>query len=99
YPIENEKRSADCSLILLISSSNIFACSVVLDAHIISTPPFDKKNSARSIAAMNDKYFGGGMKIAPKESRTSDNLNLVIVKTANKFMLFLIFSMIYLGLH
>lgn len=48
---------------------------------------------------MNDKYFGGGMKIAPKESRTSDNLNLVIVKTANKFMLFLIFSMIYLGLH
>lgn len=51
------------------------------------------------IAGMNDKFFGGGMKIAPKASRTSDKLDLVIVKTASKFMLFLIFPIIYLGLH
>lgn len=51
------------------------------------------------ISAMNDKYFGGGMKIAPKANRLKDDLNLVIVKKANKFMLFLLFPFIYLGIH
>src|SRR5690625_5747866 len=45
-------KALDCSLILFISSNKIFACSVVLDAQTISTPPLDKKNSAKSIAAI-----------------------------------------------
>lgn len=51
------------------------------------------------IAGMNDRYFGGGMRIAPNANRDKENLNLVIIKTANKFMFFLIFPIIYLGLH
>ena len=41
----------DCSLILLISSKRIDAWSLVLEAQMMSTPPLDKKNSARSIPA------------------------------------------------
>lgn len=48
---------------------------------------------------MNTKYFGGGMKIAPKASRESSELDLVIVMRANKFLLFLLFPFIYLGWH
>ena len=48
---------------------------------------------------MNDKFFGGGMKIAPRASRNEDMLDVVVVKKVSKFLLFLIFPTIYLGLH
>lgn len=51
------------------------------------------------VAVMNDKYFGGGMKLAPKASRDSDDLQLVIVKDVPKWLLFLIFPTIYMGIH
>lgn len=50
-------------------------------------------------SVMNDKYFGGGMKIAPRASRESDEFEVVIVLRASKFMLFLLFPLIYLGWH
>ena len=52
-----------------------------------------------SIAAMNSKYLGGGMKIAPKAKRTENDLDIVIIRKLPKFLLFLIFPTIYLGLH
>ncbi|MFA5693450.1 MAG: diacylglycerol kinase family protein [Acholeplasmataceae bacterium] len=48
---------------------------------------------------MNSKYFGGGMKIAPKKLRDSNDLELVVVKSLPKFLLTLLFPLIYLGLH
>lgn len=51
------------------------------------------------VAVMNDKYFGGGMKLAPKASRDKNELSLVIVKDVPKWLLFLIFPTIYLGIH
>lgn len=47
----------------------------------------------------NGKYFGGGMKISPKSKRLDDKLEVVIVKGIGKFLLFLIFPSIYLGMH
>lgn len=51
------------------------------------------------VTVMNSKYFGGGMKIAPKANRLSKELNVVIVQRASKFKLFLLFPLIYLGWH
>lgn len=51
------------------------------------------------ISVMNDKYLGGGMKIAPRANRNNKSLEVVIVKRASKFVLFLLFPSIYLGLH
>lgn len=47
----------------------------------------------------NGKYFGGGMKISPKSKRLDDELEVVVVKGIGKFLLFLIFPTIYLGIH
>lgn len=47
----------------------------------------------------NGKYFGGGMKISPKSKRLDDILEVVVVKNVGKFLLFLIFPTIYLGIH
>lgn len=47
----------------------------------------------------NGKYFGGGMKISPKSKRLDDELEVVVVKNVGKFLLFLIFPTIYLGIH
>ncbi|MDY0276656.1 MAG: diacylglycerol kinase family protein [Acholeplasma sp.] len=51
------------------------------------------------VTVMNSKYFGGGMKIAPKADRESDYLNVVIIKKIPKWLLLLIFPTIYLGWH
>lgn len=56
-------------------------------------------NKTWFIAVMNSKYFGGGMKIAPKANREDDFLQVVIVKKIPKFLLLLIFPTIYLGIH
>jgi diacylglycerol kinase family enzyme len=51
------------------------------------------------VAANNGKYFGGGMKIAPKADISSDELDVIIVHTINKWLILPIFFTIYLGLH
>lgn len=47
----------------------------------------------------NGKYFGGGMKISPKSKRLDDELEVVVIKGIGKFLLFMIFPTIYLGIH
>ncbi len=47
----------------------------------------------------NGAYFGGGMKISPKSKRLDDILEVVIIKKVPRFLLFLVFPSIYLGLH
>ncbi len=51
------------------------------------------------VAVMHSAYFGGGMKIAPNASRSSKTLEVVVVKDCPKWLLFIIFPTIYLGLH
>ncbi len=48
---------------------------------------------------MNSKYFGGGMKIAPTKKRGSNDLELVVVRGLPKYLLILLFPLIYVGLH
>lgn len=48
---------------------------------------------------MNDKYFGGGMKIAPTASRLADDMVVVIVHNISKAKLKSIFPFVYLGWH
>lgn len=48
---------------------------------------------------MNSKYFGGGMRVAPKADRESDELQVVIVHGIKKATIALIFPIIYLGWH
>jgi diacylglycerol kinase (ATP) len=50
-------------------------------------------------SVMNAPYFGGGMKVAPKEKREDDELTLVVLKDIPKWLLILIFPTIYLGWH
>jgi diacylglycerol kinase (ATP) len=51
------------------------------------------------VSIMNSKYFGGGMKIAPKADRESDTLEVVVIYGISKFKLSLFFPLIYLGWH
>lgn len=51
------------------------------------------------VNANNGKFVGGGMKITPNADISSDELEVVIVHTINKFFILLIFFTIYLGLH
>ncbi len=51
------------------------------------------------VSIMNSKYFGGGMKIAPKADRESDTLEVVVISGISKFKLSTLFPVIYLGWH
>lgn len=51
------------------------------------------------ITANNGKYFGGGMKITPKADLSSDELDIIIVHTIPKWLIFFIFVTIYIGIH
>lgn len=51
------------------------------------------------VAVMNSKYFGGGMKIAPKANRLNEDVEVAVVSNVPKFMLFLLIPTIYFGLH
>lgn len=56
-------------------------------------------NDAWFVSVMNSAYFGGGMKVAPKQKRDNDDLTVIIAKKAPKILLLFIFPIIYLGLH
>lgn len=51
------------------------------------------------VSVLNSKYLGGGMKFAPKADRLSEYLYVVIIKDAPKWLISLIFPLIYLGWH
>lgn len=51
------------------------------------------------VTCMHGAYFGGGMKIAPKQLRESDSLSMITVKDCPKWLLFFIFPSIYFGKH
>lgn len=48
---------------------------------------------------MQGKYFGGGMKVAPKQDRNSDELTLIVVNNVCTALLMCILPSIYVGLH
>ena len=48
---------------------------------------------------MNGKYYGGGMKIAPKADFKGEKLQAIIINDINKFKLFMLFPLIYTGNH
>lgn len=47
----------------------------------------------------NGKYFGGGMKIAPKAVRNDDHLDIVIAHTMSRKKLVRVFPTIFIGKH
>lgn len=51
------------------------------------------------INANNGKYVGGGMKITPKADLSTNTLEVIIVHTIPKWLIFFIFITIYLGIH
>lgn len=51
------------------------------------------------VVVMNDKYLGGGMKIAPKANRNNEMLNVVIIKDAPRYLVPFLMPTIYLGIH
>ncbi len=50
-------------------------------------------------AIQNGKYFGGGMKIAPKAERLDEYLDIYIIEGIKLFKLLLIFPLIFIGKH
>lgn len=50
-------------------------------------------------AVQNGKYFGGGMKVAPKGDITSDEYEICVAHNLNNFLIQLLFITIYLGWH
>lgn len=50
-------------------------------------------------AVMNGKYFGGGMKVAPKQDRTTDEFTVVVVQKVPALLLVFILPTIYIGKH
>lgn len=51
------------------------------------------------VSIQNGKYYGGGMKVAPKADITSDTYQVCIAHSLSNFVLFLLFMTIYPGLH
>lgn len=51
------------------------------------------------VAIMHGAYFGGGMQIAPKQTRDQKTLSLIVAKDCPKWLLFVIFPSIYIGKH
>lgn len=56
-------------------------------------------NDALFVSVMNSKFFGGGMKIAPKANRSNDDLQVVVINKVPKGLLFILIPTIYFGLH
>ena len=50
-------------------------------------------------SAMNGRYYGGGMKIAPNQNRLGDTLSLSVIHNAGKLRTLLIFPKIFKGEH
>lgn len=51
------------------------------------------------VLVTNSTHFGGGMKVSPKSKRLDDILEVIVIKRVPRFLLFLIFPTIYIGLH
>lgn len=51
------------------------------------------------VNANNGQYVGGGMKITPKADLSSKTLDIIVVHTIPKWLIFFIFITIYLGIH
>lgn len=51
------------------------------------------------VSIMNSKFFGGGMRIAPKADREKDTLEVVVISGIRKAKLAILFPLIYLGWH
>ncbi len=51
------------------------------------------------IAIQNGKYFGGGMKIAPKGNPTKDTFQVCVAHSLNTTILLTLFPTIYFGFH
>jgi len=50
-------------------------------------------------AVQNGRYFGGGMKIAPKADPTSEDFQIVVAHSISKALISTLFLTIYSGLH
>ena len=51
------------------------------------------------VIAMNGKYIGGGMKIAPHAVRGDDHLDVYVITSKSKSALLRILILVYLGIH
>lgn len=51
------------------------------------------------VAIQNGRYFGGGMKAAPKADITDDNFIILVAHNLNNFLIQLLFMTIYFGFH
>ncbi len=56
-------------------------------------------NKTYSVIINNGKYVGGGMKMTPNASLNDDYLDIIIIHSIPKILLFFIFITVYLGLH
>lgn len=70
-----------------------FSLNVEIDNHIYH---FD---NVWMVVCNNGKYFGNGMKIAPKAIRNNDELDIIIIHSFSKRQMILAFPLIYFGLH
>ena len=51
------------------------------------------------VAIQNGRYFGGGMKVAPKANPESDDYQVIVAHSISKALISLLFVTIYPGLH
>lgn len=51
------------------------------------------------VSVLNAEYVGGGMKFAPKLKRLEKEVGFLVIYNTSKLLLFLLFPLIYLGLH
>ncbi|MEC9484722.1 MAG: diacylglycerol kinase family protein [Candidatus Izemoplasma sp.] len=56
-------------------------------------------NKTYSIMINNGKFVGGGMKMTPNANLSDDQLDIIIIHSIPKILLFFIFITVYLGLH
>lgn len=88
------KRNYFINALSTIKNFKPFKSKVIIDNELVI-----ENDKTWFVSIMNSKYFGGGMKIAPKARREEKDLDVIIVRKIPRYLILILFPIIYLGLH
>ena len=90
---QNDINYTSLSIKLLLTKYKKVKATIEIDGKVLNY------KSVFLASAMNGRYYGGGMKIAPGQDRLGDTLSLSVIHNAGKLRTLLIFPKIFKGEH
>lgn len=99
YKVNESSRTKSKRNYFLNTMSTIKNFKTVKTKIILDNDVIIETDKTWFISVMNSKFFGGGMRIAPKANRNENDLDIIIVKKIPRYLILLLFPIIYSGLH